>query len=92
MSGASNSPDEHDLDLPSDNIRVIAPAAAPRNNPEQTAPSEDGWMDPAMEAAHSLALEPNTDPTSYESGVIGPPASSPAAGSEPHASVPIKSD
>ena len=50
-------------------------------------------MDPATEAAHSSASEPNTDPTSYESGVIGPPPdSSPAAGSEPRASVPIELD
>ena len=32
--GAPDSPDEHDLDLPSDNTRVIAPTAAPGNNPE----------------------------------------------------------
>ena len=51
MSGAPNSHDEHDLDLPSDSIRGIAPAAAPRINPEQIVPSEDGWMDPALEAA-----------------------------------------
>ena len=68
MSGASNSHDEHDLDLPSDSVREIAPAAAPGINPEQIVPSEDGWMDPATEAAHSSAWEPNTDPASYEAG------------------------
>ena len=52
MSGTPNSHDEHDLDLPSDSIRGIAPVAAPGINPEQIAPSEDGWMDPTMEAAH----------------------------------------
>ena len=49
-------------------------------------------MDPATEAAHSSALEPNTDPTSYEVGTIGPSDSSPATGSEPRASVLIESD
>ena len=70
MSGTPNSHDEHDLDLPSDDVQDIAPAAAPAPNLEQLAMSEDGWMDPAMEAAHSSALEPNTDPTSCEGGVI----------------------
>ena len=92
MSGAPNSHDEHDLDLPSDNVWEIAPAAAPGINPKQIAPSEDGWMDPATEATHSSALELNTDPTSYEAGVIGPSNSSLATGSEPCRSVPIKSD
>ena len=48
-------------------------------------------MDPATEAAHSSASEPNTDPTSCEGGVIGPSDSPPATGSEPRASVPIES-
>ena len=58
----------------------------------QIAPSEDGWIDPAMEAALSVAIEPNTDFTSYESRVAEPLDSSPATGSEPPASVPIESD
>ena len=49
-------------------------------------------MDPAMEAAHSSTLEPNTDPTSYDDGVIGPSDSSLAIGSEPCTSVPIESN
>ena len=49
-------------------------------------------MDPAMEAAHSSASKPNADPTSCESGVIGPQDSSQVAGSEPRASVPVESD
>ena len=49
-------------------------------------------MDPATKAAHSSALEPNTDPTSYEAGIIGPSDSSPATGSEPRMPVPIESD
>ena len=61
MTGAPNSHDEHDLDLPSDGVREITPAATPALNLEQIMPSEDGWMDPATEAAHSAAIEPNTD-------------------------------
>ena len=90
--GAPDSPDEHDLDLPSDSIWGIVPAAASGVNPEQIVPTEDGWMDPSTEAAHSSTLEPNTDPTSYEAGIIGPSDSSPATGSEPRTSVPIESD
>jgi len=78
MPGALNCHDGHDFNLPSDNIREIVP-------------SEGGWMDLAMEAAHSSASEPNTEPISCE-GVLGPPDSSPAVGSELRASVPIESD
>ena len=92
MPGAPNCHDGHDFNLPSDNIREIAPAVAPGINPEQIVPSEDGWMDPTTGAKHSSALEPNTDPTPCEGGVIGPSDSSPATGSEPRTSVPIKSD
>ena len=49
-------------------------------------------MGPAPQATHSSALEPNIDPTSCEGGAIGPSDSSPAIGSEPRTSVPIKSD
>ena len=49
-------------------------------------------MDPATEAAHSAAIEPNTDFTSCETCVAGPLDSSPATGSKPPASVPIQSD
>ena len=92
VSGVLNSPYEHDLDLPSDSVWEIAPAAAPGINPEQIVPSEDGWMDPTTKAAHSAAIEPNTDFTSYETCVTGPLDSFPATGSEPLASVPIESD
>ena len=57
MSGAPDGHDEHDFDLSSDTIREIAPAAAPGIKTEQIVPSEDGWMDPAMEAALSVAIE-----------------------------------
>ena len=92
MSGAPHNHDEHDLALPSDGVREITHVATPALNPEQIVPSEDWWMDPATEAAHSAAIEPNTDFTSYETCVAGPLDSSPAAGSEPPASVPIESD
>ena len=49
-------------------------------------------MDPATKAAHSAAIQPNTDFTSYETCVAGPLYSSPATGSEPPAFVPIESD
>ena len=91
MSGAPHDHDEHDLALPSDSVWEITPATTPAFNLEQIAPSEDGWMDPATEAAHSAVLEPNTDFTSYETCVAEPLDSSPATGSEPLASVPIKS-
>mgnify|MGYP005829846061 CR=1 FL=1 len=59
--GAPDSHDEHGLDLLSDNARDIAPAEAPDLNPDQIVSPEDGWMDPALEPAHSSAVEPNTD-------------------------------
>ena len=59
MPGAPNSHDEHDLDLPSDSVQEITPTTAPGIHPEQIVPSKDGWMDPATEATHSSALEPN---------------------------------
>ena len=51
--GASDSHDEHDFDLLSDDARDVAPTVAPDLNPEQTASPKDGWMDPAPQAAHS---------------------------------------
>ena len=52
----------------------------------------DGWIDPAMEAALSVVIEPDTDFTPYESRVAEPLDLSPATGSEPPASVPVESD
>ena len=51
MSGAPHSLDEHDLALPPDGVREITPVATPALDPEQIGPSEDGWIDPATEAA-----------------------------------------
>ena len=92
MSGALHNHDEHDLTLPSDSVREIRPATTPALNPEQIAPSEDGWIDPAMEAALSVAIEPDTDFTPYESRVAEPLDSSPATDSEPLTSMPVESD
>ena len=92
MSGAPHNHDEHDVTLSSDNIREITSATTPIVNPEQIAPSESDGIDPAMEAARSVAMEPDTDFTPYESHVAEPLDSSPATDSEPPASVPIESD
>ena len=59
--------DEHDLALPSDSVREIALAIAPTLNPEPIAPSRDGWIDPATEAALSSAIEPSIDLTLHGS-------------------------
>src|SRR3954465_15391874 len=72
MSGAPHDHDEHDLALPSDNVREITPATTPALNPEQIAPTKDRWIDPTMEAALSVAIEPNTDFTPQESYVAEP--------------------
>ena len=80
MSGTPNYHDEHELDLPSDSVREIVPAAALE------------WIDPAMEAEHSSVLELNTEATSCEDGILGPSDSSPAMGSGLRASMPIEPD
>ena len=49
-------------------------------------------MDPAPEAAHSSALEPNTESSPKGICVSGPPDSSPAVCSGPRALVPIESN
>ena len=92
MSGAPHDHDEHYLALSSDSVREIASAATPSINPEQVAPSESGGMDPAMEAALSVAIEPDTDFTPYESRVAELLDSSPATDSEPLTSIPVESD
>ena len=92
MSGAPHNHDEHDLALSPDSVREITPATTPALNPEQIAPSVDGWLDPATEDPHSVAIAPNTDFTSYETRVAEPLDSSSATDSEPLVSVPIKSD
>ena len=78
--------DEHDLNLSSDHTQEIAPASAPALDPEQIATSEDGKLNPAMEAADSAVLEPHIDPTSSRICATGTSDLSPATGSEPRAS------
>src|SRR3954464_6613466 len=51
MSGAPHSHDEHELALLSDIVREITPTTTPALNPGQILRFEDGWIDPAMEAA-----------------------------------------
>ena len=92
MTGAPYSHDEHDLDLPSDGVQEIAPAAALALDPVKIVPSEDGRMDPATKPAQSTVIEPNIDFTSTEVCVIGPSDLSLAIGSKPHVSVPIRSN
>ena len=92
MSGEPHSHNEHDLALPPDSVREITPATTPALNPEQIAPSEDGWMDPATEALPSAAIEPNIDLTLHESRVVNLSDPSPATDSEPPAPVPSESD
>ena len=92
MSGAPHDHDEHDLALPLDSVREITPATTPAFNPEQIAPSEDGGIDPAMEAALSVEIEPGTDFTPYESRVAEPLDSPPSMDSEPPTSMLIESD
>ena len=72
MSGAPHDHDEHDLALTLDCVQEITPATTPALNPEQIAPSEDGWIDPATEAAHSSAVEPKTEFASSEVCVSDP--------------------
>ena len=91
VSRATYDHDVHNLDLQSDSVRNIAPAIALDFVPEQVAPSEDGWIDPASKAAHSLALE-HTDPFPKGICISGPLDSSPDVCSRPHAPVPVESN
>ena len=84
--------DEHDLALPSDSVQEAAPATALTLNSEPIAPSMDGWIDPATEAAFSAAIEPSIDLTLHESRDAKLPDSSLATDSEPPTPVPIESD
>ena len=88
--GAPNSHDEHGLDLQSDDAQDIAPAGALDLNPEQIVLPKDGWMDPALKAAHPSAVEPNAYFTPKEACDTGPPDSYPAVGPGPHTLEPAK--
>ena len=73
-------------------VREIASAATLVINLEQIAPSESGGIDPAIEAALSVAIEPDTDFNPYESRVADPLDSSSVMDSEPLVSAPVESD
>ena len=60
--GAPYSHDKHGLDLLSNSARDIIPEAALDLNPGQVALPTDGGLDPALQVAHLLAVEPNTGP------------------------------
>ena len=92
LPSAPHGHDEHDLALPSDSVQETAPATAPTLNSEPIAPSMDGWIDPAMEAVSSAAIELSIDLTLHESRDAKLPDSSPATDSEPPAPVPIESN
>ena len=81
--GAPNNHNKHDLDLLSDSARDIIPEAAPDLNPGQVALPMDGGLDPASQAAHLSAVEPNTGLTSVEASSPGPPDSYPVVGPGP---------
>ena len=83
---------EHDLDVSSGPTQELAPVTALALEPERTASSEDGKLSPAAEAADSAALEPHTNLTLSWACVTRTSDSSPAIGSEPHASTSIKPD
>ena len=91
MPGAPNNHDEHALDLLSDNTRDIAPVEALDLNLGQIASPEDGWMDPAREAAHSSAVEPNTVFIPKEACVSGSLDLCPAVGPRPRVPEPADS-
>ena len=54
--------DGHDLALLPDSALEAAQESAPTLSSEPTAPIEDGWLDTALGAAISTAIEPNTNP------------------------------
>ena len=92
LPSAPHGHDEHDLSLPSDSVQEIAPATAPTLKSDPIAPSMDGWIDPAMEAVFSVAIEPNIDLTLHGSRDAELPDSSPATDSEPPTPMPIESN
>ena len=83
MPGPPDSHDEHGLDLLPDNAQNIIPAIAPDLNLEQVTLPKDGGVDPALQAAYSLPVEPNIGLTSAKACNPGPPDSYPAVGPGP---------
>ena len=85
-----DSHDEHGLDLLSDNARDIIPEAASDLHPGRVALPMDGGLDPAPQAAHSSAVEPNTGLASVEACNPGPSDSYPVVGPGPLALEPAE--
>ena len=80
---APGHPDDHDLNLSSGRIQEIAPVTALALEPEQAASSNDGKINPTMEAADSTALELHMDLVSLDAYATGTPDSSRVIVSEP---------
>ena len=59
-------PVEHGLNLSSGRIQEIAPVTTPALDLERVKTSEDGRLNRITGATESVALEPRTDPTSYD--------------------------
>ena len=80
---ASHCLDEHGLNLSSGRIQEIGPVTTLALDPEQTAPSKDGRLNPTTEATDSPALEPHIDLISHDTCATETPDSSPVTSSEP---------
>ena len=83
---------EHDLNLSPIHTQELAPITTPALDPEQIVTSEDGKLNPAMEAVDSAALELHTDLISGDICVTGTSDSFPAISSEPCASAHVELD
>ena len=82
--------DGHDIALPPNSALEAAPESAPTLSSEPTSPIEDEWLDTALGAMISMAIEPNTIPVLCKACDSKVPDSSPD--SEPSAPLPIESD
>ena len=83
---------EHDLNLSSDRIQEIAPVTALALDPEHTAPSKDGRLNPTAKATDSTALEPKIDLKSDDVFFTRTPDSSLVITSKPYEPADAKLD
>ena len=81
--------DGHDLTLPPDSTLEAAHKSALTHSSEPTAQIEDEWLDTALGAATSTAMEPNTVPVLCKAHNSKVPDSSPDSG--PSMPLPIES-
>ena len=88
--GVPHCRDGYDLALPPNSTPEAAPASAPTLSSEPTVPLEDGWLDTALGATVSTAIEPNTSLTLCAARDSKVPDSFPD--SKPSAPLPIESD